>query len=93
MYMLILVVWLSSPVGALFVQHTVATLLATDGIATLESDLGIAVAAEVGDRPISVLDVCLAAALEPSIACALLLRRPGGHVGGSITFARHVCNR
>lgn len=64
----------SIPVCALLVQNTVTALLATDGVAALESNFGIAVTAQVLDAAVGVLEGVLVCDLEASVVVGLLLR-------------------
>ena len=66
------------PVGALLVQNTVTALLATDGVAALESNFGIAVTAQVLDAAVGVLESVLVGDLEASVVVGLLLRHDCG---------------
>ena len=68
------------PVGALLVQNTVTALLATDGVAALERDFGIAVTAQVLDAAVGVLEGILVRDLEASVVVGLLLRHDCGCV-------------
>jgi hypothetical protein len=68
------------PVGALLVQDTITALLATDGVAALERDFGIAVTAQVLDAAVGVLEGVLVGDLEASVVAGLLLRHGCGCV-------------
>ena len=80
-----------SPVRPLLVQHAVATLLAADGIAALQRDLVVAVAAQVVHRALGVFEAA-AAGLEAGVGGA-----GGAEVGlaagggGLVLFAGHGC--
>ena len=80
-----------SPVRPLLVQHAVAALLAADGIAALQRDLVVAVAAQVVHRALGVFEAA-AAGLEAGVGGA-----GGAEVGlaagggGLVLFAGHSC--
>lgn len=75
------------PVCALFVQNAVTAFLATDGVAALEGDFGVAITAEVGNRAVSIFhSSSVVAGLESSVSRVLLGhfcdRTDGGWWGG-----------
>lgn len=74
---------MSLPVGPLLVKHTVSTLLAADGVTSLEGDLGVAITAQVSD---GLVVVKLGWSGEASGACAR-----GCSVGSGVLFAGHFC--
>lgn len=82
---------INSPVRPLLVQHAVSALLAADGVAALQRDLVVAVAAQVVHRALGVFEAA-AAGLEAGVGGA-----GGAEVGlaagggGLVLFAGHDC--
>jgi hypothetical protein len=87
-----------SPVGPLLVQHAVAALLAADGVALLQRDLVVAVAAQVVDRARRVfeaaaarLEACVNGARGAAAGSAAEVGLAGAGRGGLVLFAGHGC--
>lgn len=80
-----------SPVRPLLVQHAVAALLAADGVAALQRDLVVAVAAQVVHRALGVFEAaaaCLEAGVGGAGGAEVGLAAGGG---GLVLFAGHGC--
>jgi hypothetical protein len=84
-----------SPVGPLLVQHAVAALLAADGVALLQRDLVVAVAAQVVHRARRVfetaaarLEACVNGARGAAAGSAEVCLAGAGR-GGLVLFAGH----
>ena len=80
------------PIRALLVQHAIPTLLAANGVALLQRDLLVALAAQVGDGLAVVVEGLRAASQVEAAAgagAAGLLLGGTAEGGGLVLFARH----
>lgn len=81
----------NSPVRPLLVQHTVPALLAADGIAALQRDLVVAVAAQVVHRALGIF-IGVADDLEAAVGVGVAEVGAGAGGGGLVLFAGHGCS-